>query len=109
VEPGGVVRVKRIDPGWRASDSLRGYRVLIDDQTVGRLRRGQQQDFQVTPGTHTVRVKIEAGISSEVAIDVKGGDVVTLTCEPCDGPGDGVGQLTSDAGTSIKLVVADGA
>lgn len=104
------MRVKRTDPGWRASDSLRGYRVLIDDQTVGRLRRGQQQDFQVTTGTHTVRVKVEGGGSAEVAIDVRGGGVVTLTCEPSGGPGEGVGQLNGDAGTSIKLVVsADGA
>jgi hypothetical protein len=38
--------------GWR--DILRGYRVFLDGQQVGVIRRGHTERFEVSAGVHEV-------------------------------------------------------
>ena len=63
-------------------DLFRRYRVLIDGNEVGRIGRGERQAFEVDPGPHQVRLKIDWCWSEPVDLQVAEGDEVALVCEP---------------------------
>jgi hypothetical protein len=63
-------------------DRARAYKVMIDGQEVGTIRHGQQQSFQITPGTHEVFLKIDWCRSPKLSVDVVGGQRVKVTCVP---------------------------
>ena len=67
-------------PGYR--DALRSYRVIIDDVKRGKLRLAEELDFEVSPGSHTVRLAIAWTGSPVVRVNVEPGEVVTLVGRP---------------------------
>lgn len=64
------IDVERIE-GLR--DRARAYKVMIDGQEAGTVRHGQQESFQVTPGTHEVFLKIDWCRSPKLSVEVAGG------------------------------------
>jgi len=78
-----IVEVARVRGGGR--DLLRAYRVLIDEQVVGRLRRGETGRFDVPAGKHSVRIKIDWSGSPTVFVDVAEAQLVRLRCGPSRG------------------------
>ena len=73
-----AIRLRRRQGGWR--DLLRAYQVLIDDQNVGLIRRGEVREIGVTPGVHTIRLKIDWCSSRELPIEIKAGEAIGFTC-----------------------------
>ena len=63
-------------------DRARAYKVMIDGQEAGTVRRGSQEGFQVTPGTHEVFLKIDWCRSPKLTVDVAGGQRAKVTCVP---------------------------
>ena len=51
-----TVRVTRPSGGFR--DSLRAYRISLDERDVGSLRRGQSLDVTTTPGPHRLQASL---------------------------------------------------
>ena len=76
-----IVEVARVRGGGR--DLLRAYRVLIDEQVVGRLRRGETGRFDVLAGRHSVRIKIDWTGSTTVFVDLAEDQLVRLRCPSC--------------------------
>jgi hypothetical protein len=65
--------------GWR--DRARPYKVIIDGQRVGGVGHGQQESFEVVPGTHEVFLKLDWCRSPKLTVDVAGGQRAKVTCE----------------------------
>jgi adenine-specific DNA methylase len=63
-------------------DRARAYKVMIDGQEAGTIRHGQQQSFEVVPGTHEVFLKIDWCRSPKRTVDVAGGGRAKVTCVP---------------------------
>jgi hypothetical protein len=53
-----------------ARDRGRSYRIEIDGRRVGKLRRGETAKYPVTPGTHTVRARIDWTGSPALPVEV---------------------------------------
>jgi hypothetical protein len=71
-----VRRVEEDDSRYRR----RAFKVLIDEEDVGRLKRGQSATFELSPGSHTVQVAIDwAGARR---LDVSGDRDHTFWCGP---------------------------
>ncbi len=49
-----LIRESRL---WR--DRFRPYDVLIDDVTLGSVRNGDTSEFVVSPGEHSIRLKVD--------------------------------------------------
>jgi hypothetical protein len=69
--------------------------VLVDDNKVGKLRRGEQREFPVPPGRHRVRMKIDWKNSAEWGVSLASGEVGEFVCGPAGGP---VGAVMGDPG-----------
>jgi hypothetical protein len=63
-------------------DRARAYKVMIDGQEAGTIRHGQQESFEVVPGTHEVFLKIDWCRSPKLTVDVAGGQRAKVTCVP---------------------------
>ena len=83
------VRVSR--PGSGLRDLLRAYRVLIDDEEVGSVRRGQMIEVPTSAGSHRVRAALgylgagDVG-SEQLVIELGREDVADLVVEPLGSP-----------------------
>ena len=80
LESPGTIRVSRRRTRWR--DVARSYKVLIDDEPVGKVRRGRAADFPVQPGRHRLRLKIDWKGSDELSVQVGPGEVALFVCQP---------------------------
>jgi hypothetical protein len=65
---------------WAMVGAIRAFRVLVDDVEVGRVQSGEQMSASITPGPHTVRVKMGRKMSGPVEIRPAAGDTVRLLC-----------------------------
>jgi hypothetical protein len=79
-----AIRLRRRPGAWR--DVLRGYRVLIDGENVGLIRLGQVREFSVTPGMHSIRLKIDWCSSPELSVNIRAGDTIGFVCAPGGSP-----------------------
>jgi hypothetical protein len=91
--PGGsVIALSRAPGGWR--DRLRRYQVVLDGEQVAAIKRGERIDLPVSPGTHSIFLKIDWARSPRLQLDIAPGQVVTLECAPTDSPPLGPGAET---------------
>src|SRR4051794_37691511 len=73
-----TVSVRRADTTRFAI--LRTYKVSIDGDPVGAIRRGTVVSFDVSPGDHEVQVKIDWLLSPVVTVSLGQGESVSLAC-----------------------------
>jgi hypothetical protein len=59
---------------------IRKFGVIVDDQKVGAIANGAEEVFQLTPGSHNVRIKVSWCKSKTVPIMVRPGETVNLEC-----------------------------
>ena len=74
------IQVRRIDRGTR--DRFRAYKVLIDDQTVGRLKRRESAQFELSPGLHVIQVAIDWKRSATYEVAGDGEETYPFRCGP---------------------------
>lgn len=80
-------------------DIFRSYKVIIDGQEAGRIKRGQRLEFPLTPGRHVIFLRIDWCSSPRLELDVQPGQTVRLVCAPGGSPRDGI----TDRNTYIDL------
>jgi len=68
---------------WR--DLLRSYRLEVDGELRGTVRRGQVLELEVPAGSHAVRARIDWTGSPDIVVDVQPGGSVTVVVEPAEG------------------------
>ena len=86
-------------------DVLRTYKVVIDGNTVGDIRRGETKTFDVPPGRHEIHLEIDWAKSRNLELNLSSGDVASLTCSARP-PNAGLTALASK--NYIKLEIVDG-
>jgi hypothetical protein len=76
----GVIRVRRTEAG---RDSRSVYRIIVDDQPMGSVRRGDSIDIEVSAGEHQVVAFAGDEYESEpMLVTVRAGETVPLRCMP---------------------------
>jgi hypothetical protein len=86
-------------------DVLRTYKVVIDGNTIGDIRRGETKTFDVPPGRHEIHLEIDWAKSRNLELNLSSGDVASLTCRARP-PSGGLAVLASK--DYIKLELVDG-
>ncbi|HET6864551.1 MAG TPA: hypothetical protein VFH80_01465, partial [Solirubrobacteraceae bacterium] len=68
-------------------DVLRTYKVVIDGDRAGDIRRGETKTFDVAPGRHEIYLEIDWAKSRNLELNLSSGDVASLSCSarPPDG------------------------
>jgi len=66
-------------------DRLRSYKVLVDDEVVGKVKPGEDVRHAVPPGEHVVRIRIDWTGSKPLTVTAEPGETVSLVCAP-NGP-----------------------
>jgi hypothetical protein len=69
-------------PGGYKSDRLRAYQVYIDGQKMGQIKPDETQAFDVPPGHHELRLKIDWGASETLPVRLGEDDVAKFVCGP---------------------------
>ncbi|MFW5999232.1 MAG: hypothetical protein ACOCQC_01075 [Halanaerobiaceae bacterium] len=64
----------------QAVNSGRDYEIYIDNELKGKIPNGGEETFTVSPGTHTVLVKIDWAKSREMALHLEEGEKQKLLC-----------------------------
>lgn len=72
--------VRRQRAFWQ--DVLRNYTVTVDGQDAGRISNGAELRIPVSPGTHTVQMKIDWCRSKPLAVNVETNRETVLECGP---------------------------
>ncbi len=57
------------------------YKVILDDNVIGKIKRGQRQEYTIAPGTHKFRVKYFWTSSKVFEFTVEDGGIKQLTCQ----------------------------
>jgi hypothetical protein len=61
-------------------DRLRAYKVVVDRVAVATVRDGQSVAVPITPGRHSLRMRIDWTGSGEVEFDARPGEKVAFEC-----------------------------
>ena len=72
-----TIRIKR-EVGF--ADFLRSYVVILDGQSVGKLKRGREMVLDTTPGTHTLQLKIDWCKSQAVSFSLAEAQSASFKC-----------------------------
>jgi hypothetical protein len=57
------------------------FRVMVDGDDVGDVRRGQTRLFQIAAGRHEVHLEATGSRSPSVDVDIASGETVKLVCQ----------------------------
>jgi hypothetical protein len=80
VDEAARIVVRRPEGGYR--DRIRSYWIEIDGVRTGKVARGEQGDFPVTPGAHNVKAVVDWLGSPTIQVEVAAGETTRLTVEP---------------------------
>lgn len=62
------------------ADSLRGYKVKIDDEVVATISANESVDIPVTPGNHTIVICIDWARSNRLDFEVQPDEHLRFEC-----------------------------
>ena len=62
------------------ADKLRNYRVVLDGVIIGDIADGEKKNFDIDPGTHTLRMKIDWAGSNRVTFDASKNKTIHFKC-----------------------------
>ena len=74
------IEIKRQSGYW--ADRVRAYKIVIDKKSVARIDEGENQTIEVTPGPHTVHLRIDFCCSQMLKVDVREAETISLLCWP---------------------------
>lgn len=79
-EQAGHLVVSR--PRRGTSDLFRSYKVLVDGEQIGSVKRGRSLSFPVAAGKHEVHLEINWCRSPSLEVEVRPGETSNLVCWP---------------------------
>ncbi|MCB1784746.1 MAG: TIR domain-containing protein [Chromatiaceae bacterium] len=62
------------------SYGLRAFTLVIDDQTVDKIRSGESKRFALPGGRHSIRVQLDGYKSRPLEVDLQAGETITVEC-----------------------------
>lgn len=68
------------------ADSLRNYKVILDDELIGEIADGETKAFDIKPGTHTLQLSIDWAKSNELSFKFTGSNIKFKCSNALRGP-----------------------
>jgi len=62
------------------ADSLRSYRVFLDDREIGTVSRHKEKEFHISPGKHIIQLKIDWCKSNQLEFEIERDQVINFIC-----------------------------
>ena len=78
----GEAMIRLIRRPTRRRDILRAYVVILDGHRAGRLKGSGANEYVVSPGDHTLRLKTDWMGSDRASFHLVAGEVAEFVCEP---------------------------
>lgn len=75
-----IIHIRRVAKGW--ADRRRAYEVIVDGNSRGSLKPGEELDIEVEPGRQEVYLKIDWGYSRMLDLELGSGAEARLECGP---------------------------
>ena len=104
MEENAVIQVER---DKSMTDALRAYKVVVDGETAGKVRRGKRVRVDVAPGPHEVWMKVDWTKSAPIELELQPGEEATLICSPnrsaLSSPGSNLKKITIGKDSYIRL------
>ena len=75
-----MIHVQRRDVAYQ--DRARAYKVMLDGEEMGRVKRGESVSFDAAPGAHQLQMKIDWATSEPLDIEVAAGQDLRFECWP---------------------------
>jgi hypothetical protein len=72
-----MIRIKR---ETNYPDRLRNYKVIVDEKEVGSLGSGETFETSISPGIHTLYLKIDWCRSNKIEFEVQDHETLEFTC-----------------------------
>ena len=72
-----TIEVKR---GKGYKDALRAYQIELNDETIGTIKAGESLSFNVPPGKHRLRIKIDWCSSGFLNFEIAEQQTVNFEC-----------------------------
>lgn len=69
----------RITRKYAMMDLFRAYKILLDDEEVGRIKNGKMLEIEVSPGTHLLQLKIDWCTSNQVEFKCRD-EIIEFEC-----------------------------
>jgi hypothetical protein len=76
----GRIHVRRAAGRW--TDRLRAYKVVLDGDAVGTVKRGETLTCETAPGSHVLHLEIDWCRSPSVDLEVAPGKDIDVRCWP---------------------------
>lgn len=99
---GATIILRRERGGYR--DFLRSYQVMVNDEVVAKIKRGQTLTLPIPAGHHKIFLRIDWCRSPSMEVEAQPGQVIEMSCEPAGRATEGLGAVLGDAKESyIRL------
>ncbi len=72
-----VINIKRDS---RYAGRLRRYKVILDGQLIGDIADGQSKSFDISPGSHTLHLKVDLARSNKVRFEAAANKTIHFRC-----------------------------
>ena len=96
-----------INRGGGYQDATRAYKIVIDGQTVGKIKAKKQEEFELTYGQHTIQFKIDWMGSQLLTFQLDDNKpIVKVECGCTSKMGSGVGIAKSLLGGKDNYIQA---
>jgi hypothetical protein len=69
-------------PDGFKTDRLRAYQVYVDGSRLGKIRAGETERFQLSPGLHKLQLKEDWASSEKLQVDLGADDRAQFICAP---------------------------
>lgn len=79
-----MIHVHRRDAAYQ--DRARAYKVLLDGEEVGKVKRGQTVTVDAAPGAHKLQLKIDWARSPTLDVQLEPGEDAHFECAPNSTP-----------------------
>lgn len=76
----GDIKMIKINRVSGYDDRLRKYKVFVDDIYLGDIRDGETKEFDVSPGQHTIYLKIDWCRSNKIKFDLNKEEKMVFDC-----------------------------
>ncbi len=77
-----MIVIKR-EAAW--TDKLRKYIVVLNDQEIGSFGENETFDYRITPGLHTLYLKVDWCRSKKIQFEIQENEVLYFTCRGLSG------------------------
>lgn len=72
-----ILKVSRQD---EFRDTIRSYKIILDDIYCEDIKSGETKDLEVTPGNHTIYLKIDWCRSNKIDFYVSNNEIIEFEC-----------------------------